>query len=207
MTNEKMLTLLNSFLNDNNYVTMAELKAGLEENIRESVNKNSGKPSLAKAMNSVIKAAKKDGVRPSLMGGFMNDDWLTVFDGYRAIQTKEAIELEMIPANLDPLNVNNMIGSEAYTKMVKLPTIQELKTFIKIKKAEIKAAPSFIVKPPYMIVLETDYDEQIAFNPDYLLDLLEAIPSEYGYYNTNIGPMYLENDTTRGLVLPVRINR
>lgn len=207
MTNEKMLTLLNSFLSDNNYVTMAELKAGLEENIRESVNKNSGKPSLAKAMNNIIKAAKKDGIRPSLMGGFMNDEWLSVCDGYRAIQTKEPIKLEMAKLDGEPLKVDRMIDDH-YNKIVKLPTIPELKTFIKIKKAGIKAAPVRLSgKPPYVIVLETDYDEQIAFNPEYLLDLLEAIPSEYGYYNTNIGPMYLENDTTRGLVLPVRVNR
>lgn len=199
MTNEKMLTLLNSFLSDINYGTIAELKAGLEENIRESVNKSSGKPSLAKAMNNVIKAAKKDGIRPSLMGGFMNDEWLTVCDGYRAIQTKEPIELEMIPSNLDPLNVNNMID-KYYNRTVKLPTIQEVKQHIKMVKAG--SAEKYII-------LDTDYDEKMTFNPVYLLDLLEAIPSEYGYYNTNIGPMYLENenDTTRGLVLPVRVNR
>ena len=195
MTNEKMLKLLNSFLSDNNYVTIAELKAGLEENIRESVNRNSGKPSLAKAMNNVIKAAKKDGIRPSLMGGFMNDDWLSVCDGYRVIQTKEPIELEMIPSHLDALKV--MIDDH-YNKTVKLPTIQEVKQYIKMMKAG--SAEKYII-------LETEYDEQIAFNPVYLLDLLEAIPSEYGQYNSNIGPIYLENDTTRGLVLPVRINR
>ena len=193
MTNEKMLKLLNSFLSDNNYVTIAELKAGLEENIRESVNRNSGKPSLAKAMNNVIKAAKKDGIRPSLMGGFMNEDWLTVCDGYRAIQTKEPIELEMIPAHLDALKVDRMIDDH-YNKTVKLPTIPEVKQYIKMMKAG--SAEEYII-------LETEYDEQIAFNPVYLLDLLEAIPSEYGQYNSNIGPIYLENDTTRGLVLPV----
>ena len=197
MTNEKMLTLLNSFLSDNNYVTIATLKAGLEENIRESVNRNSGKPSLAKAMNNVIKAAKKDGVRPSLMGGFMNDEWLSVCDGYRAIQTKEAIELEMAKLDGEPLNVNRMIDDH-YKQVVKLPTIQEVKQHIKMMKAG--SAEKYII-------LETEYDEKIAFNPAYLLDLLEAIPSEYGYYNTDFGPMYLENDTTRGLVLPVRVNR
>ena len=197
MTNEKMLKLLNSFLSDNNYVTIAELKAGLEENIRESVNKSSGKPSLAKAMNNVIKAAKKDGVRPSLMGAFMNDEWLSVCDGYRAIQTKEAIELEMIPSHLDALKLDRMVDDH-YFKTVKLPTIPELKQYIKLMKA---GSAEQIIK------LETDYDEQIAFNPVYLLDLLEAIPSEYGQYNSNIGPLYLENDTTRGLVLAVRINR
>ena len=196
MTNEKMLTLLNSFLSNNNYVTIAELKAGLEENIRESVNKSSGKRSLAKVMNSIIKAYKKDGIRPSLMGAFMNDDWLTVYDGYRAIQTKEAIELEMIPANLDIYKVSGFGGR--YNKVVKLPTIPEVKQYIKMMKAG--SAEKYII-------LETEYDEKIAFNPVYLLDLLEAIPSEYGYYNTNTGPMYLENDTTRGLVMPVRIKR
>ena len=197
MTNEKMLTLLNSFLTDNNYVTIAELKAGLEENIRESVNRNSGKPSLAKAMNNVIKAAKKDGIRPSLMGGFMNEEWLTVCDGYRAIQTKEPIELEMIPSHLYAIKVDHMIDDH-YNKTVKLPTIPEVKQYIKMMKAG--SAEKYII-------LETECDEKMAFNPAYLLDLLEAIPSEYGYYNTNIGPMYLANDTTRGFVLPVRIKR
>ena len=127
----------------------------------------------------------------------MNDDWLTVCDGYRAIQTKEPIELEMIPSHLDALKVDRMIDDH-YNKTVKLPTISEVKQYIKMMKAG--SAEKYII-------LDTEYDEQIALNPAYLLDLLEAIPSEYGQYNSNIGPIYLENDTTRGIVLSVRINR
>lgn len=198
MTNEKMLTLLNSFLSNNNYVTIAELKAGLEENIRESVNKNSGKPSLAKAMNSVIKSAKKEGVRPSLMGAFMNEEWLTVCDGYRAIQTREPLELEQAKQDGQPLNVSKLFSDvdAYYNKEVKLPTIPELKAFIKMAKA---GSGEKIIK------LTGEQDEVIAFNPEYLLTVLEAIPSEYGRYNTPINPMYLGNDTTRGMVLPIRI--
>ena len=74
MTNEKMLTLLNRYLETENIMELNELKQGIEENIREQSNRKVNK-NLARSMNNIIKAAKKDNVRLSLHGAFYNNEY------------------------------------------------------------------------------------------------------------------------------------
>lgn len=203
MTNEAMLKLINSYINENNIGYLNDLKLGLEENIREQTNKQRGNRNVAKAMNTIIKQAKKDGVRPALMGAWIDKEnsALTVCDGYRAIQTWEEVELERIKDEEQQLRIASMIGDKTdYHKEAYLPTLSEVKTFIKLEKAKG-------VKTPYYMVDTETPGEQIAFNAAYLVTMLEAMPTRTGYYNSGVTAMYMEYEQTKGIVLPVRINR
>lgn len=200
MTNEKMLTLLNRYLETENIMELNELKQGIEENIMEQSNRKVNK-NLAKSMNNIIKTAKKDNARINFHGAFYNNEWLTVTDSYRAIQTREPIELETLEQD-KPLDVSSFFH-EAYNSdgMIYLPTIQELNAYIKIKKAERTNRHEIIT-----LGLKRKDGEMLYLNAELLKDILTAEEYVLTYQQGNrLSPVIFEGRNTRALLLPVRV--
>lgn len=199
MTNEKMLTVLNSYLETENIMLLNELKQGLEQNIRDQSNKKVNK-NLARSMNNIIKTAQKDNSRIKFHTAFYNNEWLTVTDGYRAIQTREPIQLETAEQD-DPLDVSSFFdfgynsGGNIY-----LPTIQELNAYIKIKKAERTNKTEIII-----LGLKRKDGEMMYLDAELLKDILTADEYVLTYQQSNtLSPVIFEGRNTRALLLPVR---
>ena len=199
MTNEKMLTLLNRYLETENIMELNELKQGLEENIREQSNRKVNK-NLARSMNNIIKTAKKDNARVSFHGSFYNNEWLTVTDGYRAIQTRDPIELETLEQD-KPLNVSSFFEPGYNSNgRIELPTIQELNAYIKIKKAERTNRHEIIT-----LEIERTDGEMLYLNAELLKDIITSEEYVLTYQQGNtLSPVIFEGRNTRSLLLPVR---
>ena len=199
MTNEKMLTLLNRYLETENIMELNELKQGIEENIREHSNRKVNK-NLAKSMNNIIKTAKKDNARLFFHTAFYNNEWLTVTDGYRAIQTRDPIELETLEQD-KPLDVSSFFEPGYNSNgRIELPTIQELNAYIKIKKAERTNRHEIIT-----LEIERTDGEMLYLNAELLKDILTAEEYVLIYQQGNtLSPVIFEGRNTRSLLLPVR---
>ena len=199
MTNEKMLTLLNRYFENSNIMELNELKQGIEENIREQANRKVNK-NLAQSMNNIIKKAKKDNARVYLHGAFYNDEWLTVTDSYRAIQTREPVELETLEQD-KPLDVSSFFEGAYNSKgMINTPTIQDLNAYIKIKKAERANTKEIIT-----LGVERKDGEVLYLDAELLKDILTAEEYVLTYQQGNtLSPVIFEGRNTRALLLPVR---
>ena len=200
MTNEKMLTLLNRYLETENIMELNELKQGIEENIMEQSNRKVNK-NLARSMNNIIKTARKDNSRIMFHTAFYNNEWLTVTDGYRAIQTRDPIELETLEQD-KPLDVSRFF-TLAYNSngTIELPTIQELNAYIKIKKAERTNRHEIIT-----LEIERTDGEMLYLNAELLKDILTAGEYVLTYQQGNtLSPVMFEGRNTRALLLPVRV--
>ena len=199
MTNEKMLTLLNRYLETENIMELNELKQGIEENIREQSNRKVNK-NLAKSMNNIIKTAKKDNARLFFHGAFYNGEWLTVTDGYRAIQTLDPIELETLEQE-KPVDISRLF-EPGFNRdgRIDLPTIQELNAYIKIKKAERTNRHEIIT-----LGLKRKDGEMLYLNTELLKDILTSEEYVLTYQQGNtLSPIIFEGRNTRSLLLPVR---
>ena len=199
MTNEKMLTLLNRYLETENIMELNELKQGIEEKIMEQSNRKVNK-NLARSMNNIIKTARKDNSRIMFHTAFYNNEWLTVTDGYRAIQTRDPIELETLEQD-KPLNVSSFFEPGYNSNgRIELPTIQELNAYIKIKKAERTNRHEIIT-----LEIERTDGVMLYLNAELLKDILTAEEYVLTYQQGNLlSPVIFEGRNTRSLLLPVR---
>ena len=199
MTNEKMLTVLNSYLETENIMLLNELKQGLEQNIMDQSNRKVNK-NLVRSMNNILKTAQKDNSRIKFHTAFYNNEWLTVTDGYRAIQTREPIQLETLEQD-KPLDVSSFF-EYGYNSdgNIYLPTIQELNAYIKIKKAERTNRKDIII-----LGLKRKDGEMMYLDAELLKDILTAEEYVLIYQQGNrLSPVIFEGRNTRALLLPVR---
>lgn len=199
MTNERMLKLVNDYINTQDLTAINELKQGIEENIRTAANKKVNM-NLARSMNNVLKLAKK-APNKTLHYAFKTDGWLTVCDGYRFIRTKQLIELET--TNEKPEFIKNIIDTmNAYDRVI-VPTIQELNAHIKIEKAKLKRGESVLIDLHY-----TQYEDTVTVNAEYLKDIL--IASEYEFINHEHGkngPIEFISPQVHSILLPIRTKK
>ena len=199
MTNERMLKLVNDYINTQDLTVINELKQGIEENIRTAANKKVNM-NLARSMNNILKSAKKENSRTQLHYGFKNGHWTVVCDGYRLIQTSQNIELEMVDE--PPINVDNIFEKQGYD-CLSIPTLQELNAHIKIEKAKLKRGETVLIDLHY-----TQYEDTITVNAEYLKDILTA--GHYDIVNHNHGtynPITFISSTIQAILLPIRTKK
>ncbi len=187
-----------SYMND---MTLARVLASLRQDIREQANKKAGRGNINKAMQAVIKGVPE--YRPNFKGYFMsgeNNDILTVCDGFRIIRSFVSLDVGELVNGVDVNSIMDEAKNES-TEALELPTLNELKAFIKLKKAEqnTRKAKDVIY----------DFGENLpAVNAGYLLDILTAFPEAKAFMRAGdigmVSAIYFEAEGGDGVLLPLR---
>jgi hypothetical protein len=170
------------------------LQAEAEQDIRTQTAKASGNGNRLKAAERIIKNCKKMQVaKIALHGAWTENDKQYFTDAYQALELCEPLPLEAAPdGNRPPIKKLFDGARTAKGAPVELPTVAELKSYIKIEKAK---------KPPVII---WDFGENLpAVNAEYLLNILEILPGAVGSSNGLKSPLYFEAKQGAGLLFPV----
>ena len=184
-----------------NNITLVRVLASLRQDIREQANKKAGRGNINKAMQAVIKGVPE--YRPNLKGYFMsgeNNDILTVCDGFRIIRSFVSLDVGELVNGVDVKSIMDAAKNES-TEALELPTLNELKAFIKLKKAEqnTRKAKDVIY----------DFGEDLpAVNAQYLLDILTAFPEAKARIQEGeigiVKAIYFVADDGDAVLLPIR---
>lgn len=175
--------------------TVSEL---IRDDIRSTEAKKTGKTSAVNAAKRVLKAAQKT-PRVALHKAFYNDGLQCICDGFRGVQFKNALPLDELGDDVEPINFASLIDNAKQNNdiILDLPELKALKTYIKLCKAENKnAAYTYDFGPGLPLV-----------NAEFLADLLELLPGCKAYTRqnkTSVAPLYFECDAGRGILCPVR---
>lgn len=181
---------------------MADFIGNIEKDISAETAKKSGRASALKAAERIIKSAKGQ-PKTALYGAWLNSSGKQcICDGFRAVRLIQPLELEKIPENILPIDLDNLMKySETNSgEPLPLPDPAELKTYIKTEKARKKAIKDNT--PPVW----SFGDDLPDVNAQYLLDMLEifpdsiAIPAESG---TDKRAIYFTSAGGDGLLMPV----
>lgn len=177
------------------------LCAALREDMRSEANKASGKANIEKAMKAIIKNVPEH--QQQLQGAFECAGMQCACDGYRAIRISQPIDLPAppVPCTLDVKRLFNDSRRDA-VKPLKAPTLGELKSHIKITKAENKTKYG---KDANKKTILWDFGEdRPAVNAFYLLDILTAFPDAAITCSTLTAPLYFTDAAGEAILLPVR---
>lgn len=178
------------------------LKEEAAAEIRREEAKNGGKLNRQKAAERVIKSAKNyQSARPCFHGAW-NDaaGRQCICDGFQAYRLREALPLEPIPEKENTLDLNRIITKND-GEPLDLPSLAELRAYIKTEKAELKA------KKDKSIVVY-DFGEGLpAVNAEYLLTALELLPgctATASKLRPLLNCIYFESSDGDGVICPVR---
>lgn len=177
------------------------LCAALRDDMRREANKASGKANIEKAMRAIIKNAPEH--QRQLQGAFVRDGKQYACDGHRAIRLNALIDLPAppVPCTMD---FNRLFADARHnaTTPLNTPTMGELKTYIKITKAENKAKYGKCANRQSIL---WDFGEgRPTVNAVYLLDILTAFPDATITYSTLTAPLYFSHADGEAILLPVR---
>jgi len=178
------------------------LCAALRDDMRREANKANGKANIEKAMRAIIKNVPD--YRQQLQGALVRDGKQYACDGYRAIRLNTPIDLPAppVPCTMD---FNRLFADARHkaTTPLDTPTLGELKTYIKITKAENKAKYG---KDANRQSILWDFGEgRPVVNAAYLLDILTAFPDAAITCGTMTDPLYFSHADGEAILLPVKI--
>ncbi|NLA52517.1 MAG: hypothetical protein GX860_10415 [Alcaligenaceae bacterium] len=180
------------------------LCAALRDDMRTESNKASGKANIEKAKRAIIKTAPEH--RRQLQGAFFSGGKQCACDGYRAIRLNTPIDL---PAPPEPCTVDiGRLFADAQhnaTTPLETPSQGELKSYIKITKAENKA--KYGKSASRQRVLWDFGEDRPVVNAVYLLDILTAFPDAAITCSTMTAPLYFSHADGEAILLPVRTNK
>lgn len=210
MNAEKILTWsvaalghLKNGANGNAAEILNYLKTEAEAEIRHTAAKQSGNGNRQKAAERVIKSAMQDS-RPALRGSWNDSNGAQyICDGFRLLKLLEPLPLEKIPEDVQPIDAARIIPTDKNARgaVLELPSIAELKAYIKEEKARKKAIKDKSA-PLY------DFGAELpAVNAQYLLDMLEVLPgctARATAERPKLRGIYFESVHGCGVLLPVR---
>lgn len=207
MNAEKILTWsvaalghLKQGANGNAAEILEYLKTEAEAEIRREAAKQSGSRDRQKAAERVIKNAKYH-IHEELHGAWIDSkNMQCICDGFQAYRLREALPLETIPEKLQPIDLDRIITTNL-GDVLNLPTVPELKAYIKTEKARKKAIKE--KSAPLW-----DFGEALpAVNAEYLLNALELLPGAVATASKQrptLRAIYLKSEYGDGALLPVR---
>lgn len=193
---------------------LSNLANDLAAQVRMEYAASRGQGNATKAIVSMMDAVKKrdlsmlDAVNKRNPRRTLHYAWMDanghqcVCDGYRAFRLTEALPLEERPDDAgDPINLDKAFPNLNDYATMPLPSAQEVKAYIALKRAEYgrrysKEAPKV-----------WDFGEyKPAANSHYLLDLLTVLPDATEiYYKPSclVAPLYAKGERGEALLLPV----
>lgn len=177
------------------------LCAALRDDMRTEANKASGKANIEKAMRAIIKTAPEH--QRQLQGAFVSDGKQCACDGYRAMRLNTPLDLPAppVPCTMD---IGRLFADARHNAATPLetPSQGELKSYIKITKAENKA--KYGKNASRQCVLWDFGEDRPAVNAVYLLDILTAFPDAAITFSTLTAPLYFSHAEGEAILLPVR---
>ena len=177
------------------------LCAALRDDMRTESNKASGKANIEKGMRAIIKNVPEH--QRQLQGAFDCNGKQAVCDGFRAIRLNAPLDLPAppVPRTLDVSQFIDDARNNATTQL-ESPTLGELKSHIKITKAENKA--NYGRNANKKTILWDFGEDRPAVNAAYLLDILTAFPDAAITCGTMMVPLYFSHAAGEAILLPVR---
>lgn len=184
------------------YGAICDLINACKDDLAKKAAKAAGKTDLLKACKSILKSAGK-GCNKALHGVTTIENRSYVCDGYRIISFPAgAVDLPGLPDNVKPLELNKILekARASYTDTIALPDAAFLASDIKVLKASEKAAGR---KPAHI----NAHFGNIAFNAEFLLDMLRATGANTGYISGPKAPVYIANNDNdiECMLLPVHV--
>lgn len=171
--------------------------AELLVDLRAKLDTRTTPKTTAAAVKRVI--ANVDSRRPEFKGIFPYNEKFVVCDGYRLIRLNA--DITSLPHVANEFGVDAaMRGVVTHGETLILPSIPDLKAFLAEEKARKKreGAKNFKLRT-YCL------DGFIYVNPQYLFDMLEALPDAVAYRpGKPASPIYFRADNGDGILCPVR---
>ena len=178
---------------------LADLAADIREGIAQQTAKTAGRGSARKAAQHIFKTASRDDLR----GAWEQDGKQILCNGFLAIALNSPIN-DLPTAENQTFDALNCIepasrNSGAY---LPVPTAAELRSYIKQRGAELKAAG---MKENFSLY---DFGDGLpSVNARFLLDIVEILPGasfRASSHRPDIGGIYFESADGFGTLLPVR---
>lgn len=181
---------------------MEQTLKSIESDMRLVEAKKSGNASIVKAANRIIKNVEF-GVHDELKGMFTNklnsETLYCVCDGYRAVRFNDKILLPEINEKYkgSEFDLTNICKPSQNAKEIQLPDIADVKVWAKTQKY-VEGKKKHI--KPYLLNEEIG----VYVNPNYLIDMMECLPSAKVYVASPISAIYFKADNGDGILLPCR---
>lgn len=212
MKNDKLLTALRhieaELLNGKEpsaYISLQNLIHDVEGEIRDECNKENGKGSVAKAAERILKVAQGQS-RKAFHKAYRGKKGVLLCDGFRAVRFNldTAPSLVEHPERYDYPDIDRIIdGSKHNDVPVNVPSLGELRAFIKTEKARLKAKREKGVR----LKLMEGSEYEIHVDAQFLLDMLEALPGATvtaSRQRTAMSAVYFKAENGEGILLPLR---
>lgn len=215
MTNNKLLTELRKMEQElltnkepSAYIRLHKLIEEVEGEIRDECNRDAGKGSVAKAAQRILKSAKGQPHREALWKAYRGKDALTICDGFRAVRFNldTAPSLEEHPEKFfDYPDISRVVDDlkKANDVPVNVPSLGELRAFIKTEKARLKAKKEKGVR----LKLMEGSEYEVHVDAEYLLDMLESLPGATvtaARQKTQTTALYFKAENGDGVLFPLR---
>jgi hypothetical protein len=178
------------------------LCAALRDDMRTEANKASGKANIEKAMRAIIKNAPDH--QRQFQGVFFSDGKQCACDGHRAMRLNTPLDLPAPPVPFT-MDIDRLFADAQRnaTTPLETPSQSELKSYIKITKAEYKAKYG---KNANKKTILWDFGEcRPVVNAVYLLDILTAFPDATITFSTMTAPLYFSHADGEAVLMPVRM--
>lgn len=179
----------------------------LREAIREATAKSRGTQNVRKVMQDILKYSEKSGRQSFLQKAYKDDDGYTmVCDSFRFVRTKDNVDLPLLDEKRDGkwIDWKRIVPDVNDRREVKLPSVSEIKEFIKLNKKNRQ----YLYSNKLVYVLKNDNGEAIAaFDAKWLKGLIEAVGDKAKGYVSNkkarVNPMLIVNGDTSCLICPI----
>ena len=176
--------------------------------LRDELTKKAGRGSVLSAAKRIIKNSQKYAPSDAFKGAWTIDAGQCICDGFRGVILYDPLPgLTPVPATLDRnFDLPGVIDRAKYisTREISdlLPTVQQAKETLARMKAE---HPEAYKRTRHYLPAQIA-DTGIYVNPEYLIDMLEILPSAQVFASTPTRPIYFEAPTGRGVLLPISPN-
>jgi len=185
------------------YISLQNLITEVEREIRDECNKENGKGSVGKAAERILKSGSQDR-REAFHKAFRGKKGILLCDGFRAVRFTSAPVLLTHPDGYDYPDVDHIIDGSKYNDVpVNVPSLGELRAFIKTEKARLRAKKEKGVR----LVLMEGTETEIHLDAEFLLDMLEALPGATvtaSGQKTAVSAVYFKAENGDGILLPLR---
>lgn len=164
--------------------------------------KKNGKGNKVSGCKNILKASANE----RFYGAWYDENnKFCLISGYHAVRLNESVGgIPMLPENQEKFNLSQCYPKiDNNSNVLELPTIGELKTYIKKEKTE---NPEKYKQKSNAVLFNFGYNKP-AVNAKYLLDILTIFPDlKTAKYNNLVSPIYFESIDGDAILLPMRKN-
>lgn len=202
---ENLYTLQNTKLNDNQKDIINAIIKDVTEDIAKTNAKTSGNSEKVNAAFKILKMNK--GLYRGRLDSALVGEKQIIANGYQAIRLNQHLQINAEKDEQFYDTFNRIIEDSRKNvhcgKMVDAPTIAEIKTFIKTRKAEAKANRKSLYNIPFEIYKDIYVDALL------LVNMLAILPNaKITVYDNNKRPYYIEScGVGDGIILGLRIKQ